>query len=153
MRIWGCHLTLHTFSHILSDERTQGIPLILETPAHDGKGKGKRKVSGSTEWEVWKKEVEVLGRIATLSQPLTLPLSESRDALDKKSEEYEQLLETWTEEIRGVVGRCGGAVGDGVSGVKKTTKSSAKNKGSRGRVKKVDEEGEEEGEEDMDMGE
>ncbi len=36
------HLTLRTFSHILSDERTQGVPLILETPAHDGKGKGKK---------------------------------------------------------------------------------------------------------------
>ncbi|THH13835.1 hypothetical protein EW146_g6435 [Bondarzewia mesenterica] len=29
-------LTIHAFAHILSDKRTQGIPLILETPAHSG---------------------------------------------------------------------------------------------------------------------
>ena len=28
-------LTISAFSHVLSDSRTQGIPLILETPAHD----------------------------------------------------------------------------------------------------------------------
>lgn len=99
---------------------------------------------------MWKKEVEVLGRLATLSQPSTLPLSESRDASDKKDEqeyEREQLLEEWTEEIRGVVGRCDG--GGEASSSKKTTQSSAKNTGKRGKGKKADEEGEE----DMDMGE
>ncbi len=105
---------------------------------------------------MWKKEVEILGRIATLSQPQpsTLPLSESEDASDRKSEEYEKLLEGWTEEIRGVVGRCGG--GGEASSSKKTTRSSAKNTGKRGTKKNVDQDGYEEGEEgeeDMDVGE
>ena len=40
------HLTLRTFAHILSDPRTQDIPLVLETPAHDAgtASKGKRKL-------------------------------------------------------------------------------------------------------------
>ncbi|KAI0761411.1 xylose isomerase-like protein [Irpex lacteus] len=145
------HLTLRTFSHILSDERTQGIPLILETPAHDGKGKSRNKSKGM-EWDVWKKEVEILGRLVTLPQtsPSTLPVSESWDASDEKDEqENEQLLAKWTEEIRGVVGRCSG--GGEASSSKKTTNSSTKVKGGKGKGKKVDEE--EEGEEDMDMGE
>lgn len=91
---------------------------------------------------MWKKEVEVLGRLATLSQP------SPQYASNEKSEvERERLFEEWTEEIRGVVGRCDGG-GEAFSS-KKTTKSSAKNTGKRGKGKKADEEREE----DMDMGE
>lgn len=82
-------LSLTAFSHILTDPRTQNIPLILETPAFDGPG------SGLTEgMEVWAKEVEVLKRI---SDTMT-----AKDG-DKNQEESGVLLGEWTEEIKEVV--------------------------------------------------
>lgn len=124
--------------HILSDVRTQDLPLILETPAHDTgkllKGKaakaprqeGRQKddersdeddedeslarANGSSEskpdgWEVWRKEVEVLGRIADLSSASSTSPS-SQPNLDEG--EREKLLDEWTQEIRDVVVRVAG---------------------------------------------
>ena len=44
-------LGLAAFAHILSDKRTQGIPLILETPMHDNE-------------IVWQTEISVLHNLA-----------------------------------------------------------------------------------------
>jgi AP endonuclease-1 len=45
---------ISTFCHILTDPRTQNIPLILETPSFEAN-------------EIWEKEIDVLNRIATAS--------------------------------------------------------------------------------------
>ena len=45
-------LTISAFSHVLSDSRTQGIPLILETPAHDLVA-------------VWSVEISALNRLSS----------------------------------------------------------------------------------------
>ncbi|KAF8176776.1 xylose isomerase-like protein, partial [Pholiota molesta] len=46
------HLGLEAFRHVLSDPRTQGLPLILETPSFEQPR------------EVWGKEIEILQRIS-----------------------------------------------------------------------------------------
>ncbi|KAI0929317.1 hypothetical protein AcW1_006294 [Taiwanofungus camphoratus] len=57
-------LGLATFARVLSDPRTRDLPLILETPAFDVPGSsGGLGASGGM--DVWKKEVEVLNRLAT----------------------------------------------------------------------------------------
>lgn len=52
-------LGLAAFAHILADPRTRGLPLVLETPAYDEPGR-----LGEQGMEVWRKEVEVLNRLA-----------------------------------------------------------------------------------------
>lgn len=75
-------LSISAFSHIVSDPRVAGIPLILETPAFDGPGSALAEGM-----EIWQKEVEVLHRIG--------------DA-PKRGGDAE--LEEWAEEIQVVVG-------------------------------------------------
>lgn len=168
------HLALRTFSHILSEKRTQGIPLILETPAHDTdkplkskgakssqkKAKGKGKADSDEEdlddddedrpkgkrrnkedsWEIWKKEVEILGRIADLS---IAPLSPSRRLEDNQvngkapQEGKEKLLEEWTEELRSVVVRLGGKDALTLLVTKENPAGKAGAKGTRARKVKV----------------
>ena len=48
------HIGLSGFHHVVSDKRTQNLPIVLETPSFE-------KV------EVWAKEVEVLNRLSGLS--------------------------------------------------------------------------------------
>lgn len=87
--IAGCshdrgELSITTFQHILTDPRTQHIPLILETPAFDGPGSA--LASGM---DVWSKEVEILKQISG----------------DHVQDEKERagLEEMWADEIREVV--------------------------------------------------
>ncbi|KAJ3555715.1 hypothetical protein NM688_g2421 [Phlebia brevispora] len=76
-------LGLKAFSHILSDPRTQAIPLIMETPAYaDESKKNSRPGEG---WDVWKKEVEILQR------------------LFNQDEDREEKLQAWEAEIRTVI--------------------------------------------------
>ncbi|EPQ57706.1 AP endonuclease [Gloeophyllum trabeum ATCC 11539] len=49
-------LGLRTFHHILTDPRTRGLPLVMETPQYD-------------DVAVWQKELEVLNRLSTLPHP------------------------------------------------------------------------------------
>ncbi|TFK33854.1 xylose isomerase-like protein [Crucibulum laeve] len=59
----GC-LGLSAFQHILNDERTQGIPMILETPSFE------RPV------DVWGKEIEILQRISRTQERLKLQVKD-----------------------------------------------------------------------------
>ncbi|THH26742.1 hypothetical protein EUX98_g7445 [Antrodiella citrinella] len=81
-------LSLSTFAHILTDPRTQNIPLILETPAFDGPGSGLAEGM-----EVWAQEVEVLNRISAAAD-------ENNDRL---GEVLSSSLGEWTKEIRDAV--------------------------------------------------
>lgn len=56
-------LGLTTFAHILADPRTRDLPLVLETPAYDEPGSGAARL-GEQGMQVWRKEVEVLNRLA-----------------------------------------------------------------------------------------
>ncbi|KAJ3767089.1 AP endonuclease [Lentinula raphanica] len=49
------HLSIQTFALILTDPRMQDIPLVLETPSHEGSSKN---------WDVWIKEIEVLNALS-----------------------------------------------------------------------------------------
>ncbi|KAJ3827767.1 xylose isomerase-like protein [Lentinula raphanica] len=48
------HLSIQSFALILTDPRMQDIPLVLETPSHEGSSKN---------WDVWIKEIEVLNAL------------------------------------------------------------------------------------------
>lgn len=91
-------LGLKTFHHILTDERIQNIPLVMETPQYDDD-------------EVWRKELEVLNRLSGLSI--------SEEAKTKGAD-----LASWTDEIRAVV-KAANAAGNtkGAKVVQKKTKS------------------------------
>lgn len=78
------YLKLTTFSHILSDPRTQDIPLILETPSFEEVS----KKGDDDAMEMWRKEVEVLHRLA----------DPSIHGTDKD-------MERWTNEIEEVASR------------------------------------------------
>ncbi|KAI0086241.1 xylose isomerase-like protein [Irpex rosettiformis] len=148
------HLTLRTFAHVLSDPRTQDIPLILETPAHDSdeaKSKGKKSSesegSRSTEWEVWKKEVEVLGRLATLGRESEGSASASSNPIGE--DERDRLLDEWTNELKAVVVKYGGsAVLENESSKKGSGKVKGEGKGKQRKKLKADEEEEDDGESD-----
>lgn len=153
---------------MLSDERTKDIPLILETPAHDSdkpakaKSTGKRKKKSRDEeetaddeeipakskakgkgkdaeaWEIWKKEVEVLGRVAVLN------LGDKVTADDER----ERLLDEWTQEIKEVVLRLGGPtalalVKNAPAKGKKSAKKAAGGKGKKGKKEQSNDEGSE----------
>ncbi|KAI0050856.1 AP endonuclease, partial [Auriscalpium vulgare] len=60
-------LALPTFSHIVSDPRTQGIPLVLETPSHECE-------------DVWRAEIAVLHVLAGNDSP-TQALAEGEAAV------------------------------------------------------------------------
>jgi len=75
------HLGLSTFTHVLSDPRTQDIPLVLETPSFDAPGS-----AATGGMEVWKKEVEVLNRVSMIAK-----------------EEQSKGWAEWQDEIRAVV--------------------------------------------------
>ncbi|KDQ61279.1 hypothetical protein JAAARDRAFT_191370 [Jaapia argillacea MUCL 33604] len=77
------HLSLRAFHHILTDERVQNIPLILETPSQENN-------------DIWIKEVEILNRLSTLK------LDEPKDA-GGEGDEGGQLLDAMMEEIKEVV--------------------------------------------------
>ncbi|THG96299.1 hypothetical protein EW026_g5510 [Hermanssonia centrifuga] len=86
----GC-LGLNTFLYILNDSRTKNLPLIMETPAHDvGKSNG-RTGEG---YEVWRIEIAVLKRLASLS--------ETPDEIQK--------LDDWADEVRDAIQSKGGVV-------------------------------------------
>ncbi|EED80787.1 predicted protein [Postia placenta Mad-698-R] len=57
-------LGLAAFAHVLADPRTRYLPLILETPAFDTPGAG-GGLGATGGMDVWRKEVEVLNRLAT----------------------------------------------------------------------------------------
>ena len=61
--LFSGELGLATFAHILADPRTRGLPLVLETPAYDEPGPGAARL-GKEGMDVWRKEVEVLNRLA-----------------------------------------------------------------------------------------
>ncbi|EIN06965.1 AP endonuclease [Punctularia strigosozonata HHB-11173 SS5] len=76
------HLGLASFLNILTDSRTQGIPLVLETPNYDD------------DTGVWAAEVDILNRLSTLSLgPRHLGTSP----------EVECQLKEWTEEVHAAV--------------------------------------------------
>ncbi|KAI0786179.1 xylose isomerase-like protein [Abortiporus biennis] len=108
------HLKLSTFSHILTDPRTQNIPLILETPAFDGPGG-----TLAEGMDIWKKEIEVLNKISL-----------STITSSSKTELNEGELETWQDEIEKVVNR--------VSAEKdaKTKKATSRRSGRKGTRKR-----------------
>ncbi|KAI0685051.1 xylose isomerase-like protein [Cytidiella melzeri] len=138
------HLGLSTFAHILSDPRTKDIPLILETPTHDSdkapklKGEAKRKKEKnkpyhntegdehervplrSEEWEVWKKEVEVLRRLASMGTEE--PVFDNR----------ERLLDEWTKEIESVVVKFAGVSPASTDEMNMLTKTTTKKQRQRG---------------------
>jgi len=67
------HIGLSGFHHVVSDKRTQNLPIVLETPSFE-------KV------EVWAKEVEVLNRLSGLSlDEAEEVVSEIRDVVKKAS--------------------------------------------------------------------
>ncbi|TCD66811.1 hypothetical protein EIP91_000947 [Steccherinum ochraceum] len=129
-------LKLSTFSHILTDPRTQGIPLILETPAFDGPG---AKLTEGM--DVWKTEVDVLGRIAAHA-------SEDEEVAGDEGRREEELVK-WTEEIRDVVGEMKKTKEAKGGGTK--AKMTAKVKGKDRRGKKAKDE-EQDGDEDDESG-
>ncbi|KAJ4483695.1 AP endonuclease [Lentinula aciculospora] len=65
------HLSIQTFAHILADPRMQNIPLILETPSHEGSNKN---------WDVWVKEIAVLNHLSSSS---TLAASSSDEVSER----------------------------------------------------------------------
>ncbi|KAH8099663.1 AP endonuclease [Cristinia sonorae] len=77
-------LSLKAFLHILTDPRTQSIPLILETPAFDGPGSALAQGM-----EIWAKEVEVLKRMSARA--------------GSEVEDEDEVLEDWAGEIKEVV--------------------------------------------------
>ncbi|KAK7450629.1 DNA-(apurinic or apyrimidinic site) lyase [Stygiomarasmius scandens] len=84
-------LSLHSFHHILTDPRTQGIPMVLETPSHE-ESRGLED-----KWDVWRKEIQVLNRLSELESSRT---GEGGDGvLEDSTGEIEEL----TEEMRGIV--------------------------------------------------
>ncbi|EPS98992.1 hypothetical protein FOMPIDRAFT_136203 [Fomitopsis schrenkii] len=80
-------LGLAAFAHIVADPRTRGLPLVLETPAYDEPGPSAARL-GKQGMDVWRKEVEVLNRLA----------GEEGVGVER--------MEEWTGEIREVVGRA-----------------------------------------------
>lgn len=83
----GCrgHLGLASFHSILTDSRTQRIPLVLETPNYDD------------DLGVWAAEVDILNRLSTLSLSADGPSRLSTPSA------VEDQLRIWTEEIRAAV--------------------------------------------------
>jgi len=87
------HLSLSAFAHIVTDPRTQNIPLILETPAFDGPGSGLGQGM-----DVWTKEVEVLNALSDL-----VPQAEAGSSSNVPVEIQTSKMDEWTAEIRTVV--------------------------------------------------
>lgn len=58
------HLGISAFRHIVSDLRTQNIPLILETPMFDAT-------------EIWRKEISTLNNLSKLVDDSWIPQTES----------------------------------------------------------------------------
>jgi AP endonuclease 1 len=82
------HLSILAFHHILTDPRTQDLPLILETPSFEVE-------------EVWRKEVEVLNRISV--QP-------EQEGEGREGEEgARETLKSLEGELRDVVKAAGGS--------------------------------------------
>ncbi|THU82430.1 AP endonuclease [Dendrothele bispora CBS 962.96] len=101
------HLTLQAFYHILRDPRTQGIPMVLETPCYEN-SKGLED-----SWEIWRKEVEVLNRLSRIDGDLSLPGVSGGTDEDKDGEKGEaeaEILETLTADIKAIVDRAKGSV-------------------------------------------
>ncbi|KAH9939351.1 AP endonuclease [Epithele typhae] len=91
------HLGVQTFDRILSDPRTRGIPLILETPAYDVGTSGGGKDSLAKEgMVVWRTEVAVLNRIAGRS-----PGTPTEDGVVVSLDDEE--LDTCRAEVQAVV--------------------------------------------------
>ena len=90
------HIGIHAFSYIVQDPRLKGIPMILETPTSESP-------------DVWKKEIEVLHRLAG-------------------SELKEDEMTRAVEEIKAVSGAASGASQGSKSG---TRGGKAKKQGKR----------------------
>lgn len=113
------HIGLAAFYHIVNDTRTQGIPLILETPT------GERE-------EVWETEIRVLNELSRMSVVdgadgvegvgVTGGVDGTKGAEGEEDVDM-QLLETNVEKIRGVA-KVGGNEG-------KKVKPTAKGKGKK----------------------
>ncbi|OCH92251.1 AP endonuclease [Obba rivulosa] len=117
-------LKLSTFAHILSDPRTQGLPLILETPAFDAPGTNWR--TGGM--DVWRSEVAVLHRLADHS---------GTDA------GFEGRLAEWTRELADMVGEASGvrsAKGNKVNHEGRPVKKRRKGKAAEDEAEETDEE-------------
>ncbi|KAJ3749275.1 xylose isomerase-like protein [Lentinula detonsa] len=106
------HLSIQTFAHILIDPRMQDIPLILETPSHEGSNKN---------WDVWVKEIEVLNllSVGTNSAVCSSPCGE--DAKHASEVTYDLLARG----IKDVIQATGSST-EGVKSTKSTLKKSAK---------------------------
>jgi AP endonuclease-1 len=71
------HIGLRGFHHVLTDKRTQNLPIILETPSFERAG-------------VWAKEIEVLNGLSSL---------------DMNGEVQSSLMVSeWVDAVRAVVG-------------------------------------------------
>ncbi|KAF5361262.1 hypothetical protein D9758_010314 [Tetrapyrgos nigripes] len=148
------HLSLHTFSHILTDARTQDIPLILETPCYEDA----EKKGGIEKHEIWRKEVGVLNRLSLSNrQSLStgtfgvsgISSSGTKGEVGGKEEggEEEERIETLVEEIREVVGRAKAGAGSAKQKGKKSTEKAKgmgtgkmKGKGKASKTRDEDEE-------------
>jgi hypothetical protein len=84
------HLKLQAFKYIVSDPRTQGIPLVLETPNFDA------------DKAVWGTEISVLKRFSTRVDTRTSPSDKLSRELDGGNVDGED-LERWAEEIQASV--------------------------------------------------
>lgn len=99
--------------------------------------KGKRR-SKEDSWEIWKKEVEILGRIADLNIAPSTPSGtlQHNEVNDKEPQkETEKLLNEWTEELREVVVRLAGK--DALTLLVAKEKAAGRAGAKRARAKKV----------------
>ncbi|KAJ3733791.1 xylose isomerase-like protein [Lentinula guzmanii] len=127
------HLSIQTFAHILTDPRMQDIPLILETPSHEGSNKN---------WDVWVKEIEVLNLLSVGTNSAVCSSPCGKDAKHASEVTYDLLARG----IKDVIQATGSSTKGGKS-TKSTLKKSAKDaapqesqKVKRGRRRAVDNE-------------
>lgn len=121
------HLGLQTFHHVLTDPRTQNIPLILETPTFDN-----NRI-------VWGAEISVLNRLSGFG-------SKTGDGGDID-------VDALMTELRSVVKSAEGRKGDGKAQTKVKKETRAGTKGKRkGNESEVDAEEEDGSMDDIDLG-
>ncbi|KIK68947.1 hypothetical protein GYMLUDRAFT_627566 [Collybiopsis luxurians FD-317 M1] len=128
------HLSLRSFAHILRDSRVQGIPLILETPSHEGKNQN---------WSVWEKEIEVLNALSRKAE--VMRTGEDLAGVDtgmNEEAEYNEL----TVKIQQVIRVAGGE-----GGSRKAVKRGGKARPSMGKIGKKKGQEEEDHSEDDEM--